>query len=107
MPFKVMTTQKVPDGIGGYTEQPTLTYQGEGYLDLLAGSNQHSGQNAAVEQSTHVLICDYFPLYQSKLKQNQQLEADDRTYRITYVDDPVGAHSHLELYLKFVGDANG
>ena len=102
--FKVQDYTETDDELGGITQEYQDIYIGEGYLDLLSGTNQNQLQNATIEQSTHVLICDYIENYQSKIKDKMYVVIENRRYFITYVDDPVGAHDHLEIYLKYVND---
>lgn len=102
--FKVQDYIETDDELGGITQEYQDVYTGEGYLDLLSGTNQNQIQNATIEQSTHVLICDYFENYQSKIKDKMYVVLGGRRYLITYVDDPVQAHDHLEIYLKYVSE---
>lgn len=72
-----------------------------GYIDLLAGTDLNYAQNAIMEQSTH--ICILPNLHNFEITDKMRLVDDDKYYSITYVDDPVGQHHHLELYLTFGG----
>lgn len=102
--FKIQDKTTTPDGIGGFNETWTDAFTVYGYLDLITGSDQNTIQNANVEQSTHVLIV---PTYRSWITNKQRVvDANNRWYEITHVDDPVGQHHHLEVYLKFGGEIN-
>lgn len=91
------------DKIGGYVEY--LMDYGQpikGYLDLLSGSNrQFNKELGFTEEATHVLIVPQFNvnfLYTSLYNVYDPLK--NKTYRVTYIDNPVGVNHHLEIYLK-------
>lgn len=99
--FKIETKTEHDDLIGGFKHTWALHSNVLGYLDLLTGSDQNTLQNAFVEQSTHILI---IPTYQAGINDSMRVvDENNRYYDITYVDDPMGQHHHLELYLKYGG----
>lgn len=94
-----------PDGLGGLIDDWGLFKTVSGYLDLLTGTDSNLTQNAFVENSTHILVVpDYVSGITDKMR---VVDAIGRMYEITYSDDPVGVHHHIELYLKFGGEVNG
>lgn len=97
-------TGTADDGIGGKTATWAPYGTIDGYLDLLSGSDQNTILNAAVEQSTHILVA---PNYQEGVTAAMRVQDGSRWYEITHVDDPMGQHHHLELYLKYGGEASG
>lgn len=108
--FKVKSITKQPDGYGGFEDTLTDSYVGKGWLDMLTGSNQNTVQHASIEQSTHVLMTDYFQGYHHKIHDDAIVIVGEKQFTVTYVDNPVEMNHHLEIYLKFdkyVGDANG
>lgn len=72
-----------------------------GFLDLSGGSSNYTSYNAKVQDSTHIFICDWFPM--NEKSQELRLVADGQTYDITLIDDPMHLNYHYEIYLRFVG----
>lgn len=100
-PFTIQQFEQTDDGIGGYTEQWSTFKEVKGYLDLSAGTDLNSVQNAIIEQSTHVLI---IPEFTAGITDKMRvIDSDGRWYLITYADDPVGQGHHNEIYVKFGG----
>lgn len=104
--FNLQKKEQILDGIGGFDHAWSTSNELRGYLDLIAGNNQPSIQNASIESSTHVLIVPDYPSYTVTDKM-RIVDSANRWYTITYVDDPVGQGRHLELYLTFGGVLNG
>jgi SPP1 family predicted phage head-tail adaptor len=90
-------TGKTPIGTRGNVWADVLTLTG--YLDLLTGQGDSSRaqQNAKLKDSSHVFVTDYqeVPYRESEAR----LLIGDQLYRIQAVDDPMGLHDHLEIYL--------
>lgn len=99
--FIVKQLIQVEDGIGGYEEDYQTVLISSGFLDLMVGTNENSLQNASVEQSTHILITEWFADYKDVIREQMVVDFDDMRYRITFVDNPTGYDDHLEIYLKF------
>lgn len=99
--FKVQQKSQVDDGIGGFKEVWSTFKTVEGYIDLITGTDQNSVQNAFTEESTHMLI---IPTFTEGITNNMRvIEENNRSYSITYADDPVGQGHHNEIYLKYDG----
>lgn len=99
--FMIQTKQQNDDGIGGFEESWVGFKLVSGYLDLITGTDQNTLQNAFTEQSTHILI---IPEYTNEITDKMRIVDDrDRWYSVTYVDDPVGVHDHIEVYLTYGG----
>ena len=71
-----------------------------GWLDLSSGDSKYT-YNAKLQESTHIFITDYKPIDQSAT--DKRLVVNGLIYEILLIDDPMGLHQHLEIYLKFVG----
>lgn len=99
--FCILENTQEPDGLGGVIENVEKTYYGYGYLDLITGTNISVQQEALVEQSTHILITDYFYGYEDSIKSDMVVNIDDKYYRITFVDNPMEQNHHLEIYLNY------
>lgn len=101
----IQKREQMDDGIGGLTESWTDYRTTSGYLDLVQGTDLNASQQAFLQESTHVAV---IPFYQDGITDKMRLiDEAGRWYEITYVDDPVGVHHHLELYLKFGGENHG
>ena len=82
-----------------------------GWLDLSTGDSNTVNFNAKIQESTHIFLCDPFPLvYQAEGKpdvkvtpENSRMIVDGEIYEVTLYDDPLGLHEHFEIYLKFLG----
>lgn len=101
LPQKLLIRKKerIPDGIGGFTFSFVDFMTVNGYIDLASGTDQAVNQNAVVEESTHYAI---ITKYVSGIEKDMELtDEGGKQYVITYVDDPVGIHHHLEIYLTF------
>lgn len=100
----------------------------KGFLDLSAGDSKYTTYNAKIQESTHIFICDYanivalgtewqwdeidflnsFINTKSEetiqiISENSRLIINGKTYDVMLIDDPMGLHKHLEIYLKYTG----
>lgn len=105
-----------------------------GWLDLKDENGaKNTIFNAKIQESTHIFLCDYRSfkslsaewvwntlnfvngeINSEKLdkrvdvtSENARLLINNQVYQILLIDDPMGMHQHLEIYLKFVGGQNG
>ncbi|MBQ9740410.1 MAG: hypothetical protein IJV91_05660 [Kiritimatiellae bacterium] len=74
-----------------------------GWLDLMAGSTGYSTYNAKIQESTHVFLCDYVELPEGVEAETARMVIAGKVYDVTYIDDPMGLHEHLEIFLKYTG----
>lgn len=72
-----------------------------GYLDLVTGDAKYNNYSAKLQESSHIFLCDYIPLAQYKGEKRMIIDGD--MYDVLLVDDPMGMHRHLEIYLRYVG----
>lgn len=105
----------------------------KGWLDLANGNSRNTTFSAKIQESTHIFLCDYqsfkglsgrwvwdalnfingsisdATLEESVdvTSENARMLIDGQVYQIQVIDDPMGMHQHLEIYLKFVGGQNG
>lgn len=104
----------------------------KGFLDYQGGQNAYQTWDAKVQESTHIFICDFtslknlsedrvwnpFNLTNGVIKngtqdmidltsENGRMVVNGDTYDILMIDDPMGLHKHLEIYLKYVGGGLG
>lgn len=77
-----------------------------GWLDLSNGDSGNTNFNAKIQESTHVFMCDYFPLMfkgEEITPENSRMVINNRVYEVELYDNPMGMNQHLEIYLKYVG----
>lgn len=74
-----------------------------GWLDLAGGSSKYTTYNAKVQESTHMFISDYKQLSDRIKAENSRMIVDGKVYDIMLIDDPMGMHEQLEIYLKYTG----
>lgn len=104
-----------------------------GFLDYSSGDSDFGTYNAKVQNSDHIFLCDYtsfqnltegwqwdpFSFLTGVITSTEQGTTVDVTsengrmvingtvYQILLIDDPMGMHEHLEIYLKYVGGGLG
>lgn len=83
-----------------------------GFIDLQSGDSKYNTFNAKIQESTHVLICDYTPIpdtleIEGKIvrvgAENARIVANGKRYDVLLIDDPMELHRHLEIFLRFTG----
>ena len=74
----------------------------KGFLDFTGGDGSYkSNFKGAVEETTHIFICDYDNVA-SEVKPTQcRLLCDNKVYDVLMIDDPMNLHQHLEIMLKY------
>lgn len=88
-------------------------YSFKGWLDLVSGDSSSVNFDAKIQESTHIFLCDYFPLQYSVEEkpdavneitpENSRMVIEGNIYEVTVYDDPMNLHDHLEIYLKYIG----
>ena len=74
-----------------------------GWLDLSGGDSKYTTYNAKVQESTHMFIADYKQLSDMIKSENSRMVINGQVYDIMLIDDPMGMHEQLEIYLKYTG----
>ena len=76
----------------------------KGYLDFTGGDASYkSNYRGAIEETTHIFICDYDKIASEADPTLSRLVVDGKTYDVLMIDDPMGLHQHLEIMLKHNG----
>lgn len=78
-----------------------------GVLGLQSGDSKYSNFNAKIEESTHILICDYQADIYTLRNNNTRIRAKGMMYDVLLIDNPDELDIHLEIYLRYVGGQNG
>lgn len=91
----------IGEAVPVWTDAQTLT----GWLDLSGGNSGYTAYSAKVQDSTHVFLADYVPLAEGIQAENSRMTIDGKAYDVMLIDDPMGLHRQLEIYLKYTGGA--
>lgn len=73
----------------------------KGFLDLSSGDSKYTTYDAKIQESTHVFLADWKALPAGAEK--SRLVVNGAAYDVMLIDDPMGLHRHLEIYLKYTG----
>lgn len=90
------TTNAIGERIHAWKNIQTL----KGWLDLSSGNSAYSN-NAKLQESTHIFICDYIPI--DRNPENKRLLVNGFVYDVLFIDDPMELHQQIEISLKYVG----
>lgn len=95
---KTQAENDIGEKIATWTDYKTI----RGFLDFQSEATGRTTYNSKIEESSHVFICDYVAID----KKENELKAfcNGKEFDITYIDDPMGLHKHLEIFLDYVGD---
>ena len=94
-----VTTNAIGEQVKTFKDAVRIT----GFLDMLSGSAGYGAFNAKIQESTHVFLCNYVKLPQVVRAETARMVIDGQAYDVTYIDDPMGLHKHLEIFLKYTG----
>ena len=73
------------------------------FLALSSGDSKYTSYDAKIQESTHVFISDWKPLDVPIKVENSRLLVNGEVYDVMLIDDPMGLHKQLEIYLQFRG----
>lgn len=94
-----VTKNQIGEAVPVWTDAQTLF----GWLDLSGGSSNYTSYSAKVQESTHVFLADYVPLAEGIQAENSRMTIGGKAYDVMLIDDPMGLHRQLEIYLKYTG----
>lgn len=99
--LQVSTTTKneIGEKVQAWQDAVTIT----GFLDLSSGDSKYTTYNAKMQESTHIFVADYVALDASIKAENSRLIVNGGRYDVMLIDDPMGLHKQLEIYLKYTG----
>lgn len=95
--IRTVTKNEIGEQVESWATAQTLT----GFLDLQSGNSNYATFNAKIQESTHVFICDYVEF--DMKAENSRMVVNGGRYDIMLIDDPMGLHKHLEIFLKYTG----
>lgn len=93
------TKNEIGEAVKEWTTVDSIT----GFLDLSSGDSKYTTYNAKIQESTHLFIADWKQLDASVKAENSRLLVNGEKYDVMLIDDPMGLHKHLEIYLQFRG----
>ena len=74
----------------------------KGFLDFTGGDGSYkSNFKGAVEETTHIFICDYDKIASETQPTQCRVIIDNKHYDVLMIDDPMNLHQHLEIMLKY------
>ena len=95
---KSQTENEIGEKVTSWVNYKTI----HGFMDFLSESTGRTNFNSKIVESTHLFICDYVAIDKSVIE--LMAYHNNKQYEITYIDDPMGLHYHLEIFLKYIGD---
>ena len=95
---RTVTTNKYGEQIPNWSRVMEIT----GWLDVSGGNTAYT-YNAKIEESSHLFIADYVKLPEDVTAENSRLVANGKIFEITFIDDPMGMHRQIEIFLKHTG----
>lgn len=78
-----------------------------GVLGLQSGDSKYSNYNAKIEESSHVMVCDFNSDIEALAKENTRIICKGEIYDVLLIDNPDELDEQLEIYLRYVGGQNG
>ena len=78
-----------------------------GWLDYASGESGVEQFRGKMQETTHYFLCDYSRWNRSATAENCRMVISGDVYNVLLIDDPMGMHQHLEVYLKYVGGGLG
>lgn len=100
---EIQTYTTTKNRIGEPVQEWQTVQSIKGWLDLSSGEARYNTFNAKIQESTHLFIADYVPLDESIKAENSRMIVNGGRYDITLIDDPMGMHKQLEIFLKYTG----
>lgn len=95
---KKQTTNAIGEKVSTWEHYKDL----RGFLDFASETTGRANYNSKIVESTHVFVCDYVEI--DKKEAELKFYCDNKEFDITYIDDPMNLHYHLEIFLKYIGD---
>lgn len=94
-------TETGRDRLGSPIFDWVTMYEPKGFLDLSSGDSRYTTYNAKIQESTHIFICDWFPMDVNI--QESRMIINNQVYDVKLIDNPMGMKQHYEIFLQFVG----
>ncbi len=99
----IQVKDSVKNAIGEGVKSWNTVQDIQGWLDLATGDSKYITYDAKVQESTHVFVSGYYKLDSSITSENSRMIINGAVYDVMLIDDPMGLHQQLEIYLKYTG----
>lgn len=100
---ELQTYISVTNQIGEFEKVWSTVQTIKGFLDFCAGESEYEKYDKKVQQSTHVFICDFLPLYKGVKAENCRMKIGGEIYDVMLIDNPLELGRQYEFYLKYIG----
>lgn len=99
--IQIRTTEKneLGEAVENWADVQIIT----GWLDFQGEQTERTKFNTKLQESTHVFVSDYYELDSRIKAENSRMVIDSKNYDIMLIDDPMGLHRQLEIFLKYTG----
>jgi head-tail adaptor len=95
---KITTKNEIGESVMSWVDYKTI----HGFLDFMNESTGRTNFNSKIVESSHVFICDYVNI--DKKVTELRAYCNNQEFEVTYIDDPMNLHKHIEIFLNYVGD---
>lgn len=95
---KVTTKNDIGENELSWVDYKTI----HGFLDFMTEATGRTNYNSKIVDSDYVFICDYVEIDKSITE--IKAYCDNKEFDISYIDDPMNLHRHIEIFLKYIGD---
>lgn len=97
----VPVMNEIGESVPGWSEVGQL----RGWLDLMSSGNgpNYATYSAPIAESTHIFLADYDAAIAAAKGMTCRAVIVGQTYDVQLIDDPMGMHRQLEIYLKHTG----
>lgn len=100
---QIQVSTPVENEIGEPVESWETVQSIAGWLDLSSGDSKYMTYNSKMQESTHIFISDYQVLDERIKAENSRMIVENNVYDVMLIDDPMGMHKQLEIYMKYTG----
>lgn len=97
--IRAISKNEIGAGVPVWTTRQSI----KGWLDYMSGDSKNATYNAKIQESTHVFVSDYHLLDEDIKAENSRIIVNGGIYDVLLIDDPMGMHKQLEIYLKYTG----
>ena len=100
---QIQVSTPVENEIGEPVESWETVQSIAGWLDLSSGDSKYTTYNAKIQESTNIFVSDYQVLDERIKAENSRMIVENNVYDVMLIDDPMGMHKQLEIYMKYTG----
>jgi hypothetical protein len=97
--IKTTTINEIGEAVESWADVQLIN----GWLDLQSGQADYGNFNTKLQESSHVFVSDYYELDSRIKAENSRMVIANDVYNILLIDDPMGLHKQLEIFLDYTG----